>query len=92
MSLWGRCAGTLHTRGDEASPGRQRDSEHLPLGSPPLPGPTGIFFSSGPRWKAARQLAVRTLHGLGVGRRPVADKVLQELRCLVGELDQYGGE
>uniref|UniRef100_A0A8C3X0Y0 Cytochrome P450 2W1 n=1 Tax=Catagonus wagneri TaxID=51154 RepID=A0A8C3X0Y0_9CETA len=51
----------------------------------------GIFFSSGPRWKAARQLTVRTLHGLGVGRAPVADKVLQELRCLTGLLDGYGG-
>ncbi|XP_070273148.1 LOW QUALITY PROTEIN: cytochrome P450 2W1 [Myotis yumanensis] len=64
---------------------------------PPIPifqliqGGRGIFFSSGPRWKAARQLAVRTLHGLGVGRGPGADKVLQELRCLVGQLDQYGG-
>nr|KAF6269277.1 cytochrome P450 family 2 subfamily W member 1 [Pipistrellus kuhlii] len=64
---------------------------------PPIPifqliqGGRGIFFSSGPRWRAARQHAVRTLHGLGVGRAPVADKVLQELRCLVGQLDQFGG-
>ncbi|KAM7228620.1 hypothetical protein CapIbe_021074 [Capra ibex] len=51
----------------------------------------GVFFSSGPRWRAARQLTVRALHSLGVGRAPVADKVLQELRCLMAQLDSYGG-
>ncbi|XP_069425777.1 cytochrome P450 2W1 isoform X2 [Ovis canadensis] len=51
----------------------------------------GVFFSSGPRWRAARQLTVRALHSLGVGRAPVADKVLQELRCLTAQLDSYGG-
>lgn len=54
--------------------------------------PAGVFFSSGPRWRAARQLTVRALHGLGVGRAPVANKVLQELRCLMVKLDSYRGE
>ena len=53
---------------------------------------TGVFFSSGELWKATRQLTVRTLHGLGVGRGPMANKILQELSCLLGQLDQYGGE
>ncbi|XP_040845878.1 cytochrome P450 2W1-like [Ochotona curzoniae] len=67
-------------------------------GRPPIPifhliqRGGGIFFASGPRWKAARQFTVRTLHGLGVGRGPVAGKVLQELRCLQHELDSYGGQ
>ncbi|XP_040122747.1 cytochrome P450 2W1 [Oryx dammah] len=51
----------------------------------------GVFFSSGPRWRAARQLTVRALHSLGVGRAPVTNKVLQELRCLTAQLDSYGG-
>ncbi|XP_047388712.1 cytochrome P450 2W1 [Sciurus carolinensis] len=51
----------------------------------------GIFFSSGARWRAARQFTVRVLHGLGVGQGPVADKVLQELTYLLGQLDSYGG-
>ncbi|KAB0382070.1 hypothetical protein FD755_003987, partial [Muntiacus reevesi] len=55
-------------------------------------GGGGIFFSSGPLWRAARQLTVRALHGLGVGRAPVADKVLQELRCLMAQLDSYRGQ
>lgn len=54
--------------------------------------PAGVFFSSGPRWRAARQFTVRTLHRLGVGRGPAANKVLQELRCLTVQLDGYGGE
>lgn len=54
--------------------------------------PAGIFFSSGARWKAARQFTDRTLHSLGMGRGPVADMVLQELSCLKGQLDSYGGE
>ncbi|XP_054422233.1 cytochrome P450 2W1 [Pteronotus mesoamericanus] len=64
---------------------------------PPVPifqliqGGRGVFFSSGAPWKAARQLTVRTLHGLGVGRGPVASKILRELSCLVGQLDQHGG-
>uniref|UniRef100_A0A2R9BPY6 Cytochrome P450 family 2 subfamily W member 1 n=1 Tax=Pan paniscus TaxID=9597 RepID=A0A2R9BPY6_PANPA len=51
----------------------------------------GIFFSSGARWRAARQFTVRALHSLGVGREPVADKILQELKCLSGQLDGYRG-
>ncbi|XP_037362629.1 cytochrome P450 2W1 [Talpa occidentalis] len=57
-----------------------------------IQGGRGIFFSSGAHWRAARQFTVRTLHSLGVGRGPVADKVLQELRCLMGQLDGYGGQ
>ncbi|XP_059271894.1 cytochrome P450 2W1 isoform X2 [Mustela nigripes] len=57
-----------------------------------IQGGGGIFFSSGARWRAARQFTVRTLHSLGVGRGPVASKVLQELRCLMGELDGYRGQ
>ncbi|TKC49792.1 hypothetical protein EI555_002514, partial [Monodon monoceros] len=53
--------------------------------------PACVFSSSGERWRAARQLTMRTLRGLGVGRAPVADKVLQELRCLTAQLDSYGG-
>ncbi|XP_057606177.1 cytochrome P450 2W1 [Hippopotamus amphibius kiboko] len=56
-----------------------------------IQGGGGIFFSSGARWRAARQLTVRTLHGLGVGRAPVASKVLQELECLTAQLDGYAG-
>ena len=54
--------------------------------------PAGIFFSSGTRWRATRRLTTRTLHGLGVGRAPVADKVLQEPRCLTAQLHSDGGE
>ncbi|XP_061065880.1 cytochrome P450 2W1 [Eubalaena glacialis] len=54
-------------------------------------GGVGIFFSSGARCRAARQLTTRTLHGLGVGRAPVADKVLQEPRRLTAQLHSYGG-
>ncbi|XP_058566997.1 cytochrome P450 2W1 isoform X1 [Neofelis nebulosa] len=56
-----------------------------------IQGGGGIFFSSGARWRAARQFTVRTLHDLGVGREPMVDKILQELRCLMGQLDSYGG-
>ncbi|XP_023378160.1 cytochrome P450 2W1 [Pteropus vampyrus] len=52
----------------------------------------GIFSVSGPPWKASQQFTLRALHDLGVGRRPVADKVLQELSYLLGQLDHYGGE
>ncbi|XP_036993741.2 cytochrome P450 2W1 [Artibeus jamaicensis] len=56
-----------------------------------IQGGRGVFFSSGEPWKVARQLTVRTLHTLGVGRGPMAGKILQELNCLLGQLDQYGG-
>lgn len=54
--------------------------------------PTGIFFSSGARWKAARQFTVHTLQSLGVRQPSMVGKVLQELTCLKGQLDSYGGE
>ncbi|XP_036788763.2 cytochrome P450 2W1 isoform X4 [Manis pentadactyla] len=56
-----------------------------------IQGGGGVFFSSGARWRAARRFTVHAFHSLGVGRQPVADKVLQELRCLTGQLDSYGG-
>ncbi|KAJ8792743.1 hypothetical protein J1605_019563 [Eschrichtius robustus] len=56
-----------------------------------IQGGGGIFFSSGARWRAAHWLTTRTLHGLGVGRVPVADKVLQEPRCLTAQLHSDGG-
>ncbi|XP_006859948.1 PREDICTED: cytochrome P450 2W1-like [Chrysochloris asiatica] len=65
---------------------------------PPIPifqfiqGGRGIFFSSGARWRVARQFTIRTLHGLGVGRAPTAHKVLAELEWLVAELDNYRGQ
>ncbi|XP_076998503.1 cytochrome P450 2W1 [Tamandua tetradactyla] len=64
---------------------------------PPIPifqliqGGRGIFFSSGARWRAARKLTVRTLHHLGLAEGPGAARVLEELRCLCGLLDSYGG-
>lgn len=79
-----RCSGGRGTpRGDTA---RARISGVAPMSA------AGVFFSSGEPWKAARQLTVRTLHDLGVGRGPVAGKILQELSCLLGLLDQCGGE
>ncbi|KAM9057648.1 LOW QUALITY PROTEIN: cytochrome P450 2W1, partial [Megaptera novaeangliae] len=57
-----------------------------------IQGGGGIFFSSGARWRAARQFTVHTFHGLGVGRAPVADKVLQEPRCLTAQLHSDRGE
>lgn len=63
-----------------------------PVSCSPEDWPAGIFSVSGPPWKASQQFTLRALHDLGVGRRPVADKVLQELSYLLGQLDHYGGE
>lgn len=63
-----------------------------PVSCSPADWPAGILSVSGPPWKASHQFTVRALHDLGVGRRPVADKVLQELSYLLGQLDHYGGE
>lgn len=52
----------------------------------------GIFFSSGVHWKVARQFTVRTLQSLGIRQPPMVGKVLQELVCLKGQLDSYGGQ
>lgn len=77
--------GRWRSRGGRGGAGRR--------GRPsPAGRPAGIFFSSGARWRAARQFTVRALHSLGVGRGPVAGKVLQELACLTQELDGYRGE
>ncbi|XP_066198357.1 cytochrome P450 2W1 isoform X2 [Saccopteryx leptura] len=56
--------------------------------------PIAIFqlIQGGRGWKRARQFTVRTLHSLGAGREPMANKTLQELRCLVDQLEQYRGQ
>ncbi|XP_004617320.1 cytochrome P450 2W1 [Sorex araneus] len=57
-----------------------------------IQGGAGVFFSSGRRWRVARQLTVAALQGLGAGQGPGADLVLSELGCLSKLLDGYKGQ
>ncbi|XP_075384314.1 cytochrome P450 2W1 [Tenrec ecaudatus] len=66
-------------------------------GRPPIPifqliqEGRGVFFSSGPGWRAARQFTVRALHSLGVGRAPATHRALVELGQLLVQLSSYEG-
>ncbi|XP_062572251.1 cytochrome P450 2B4-like [Saccostrea cucullata] len=52
----------------------------------------GLLWSSGPLWKEQRTFALTTMRKFGFGRRCLESQIMEEVDCLMDELEKYGQE
>uniref|UniRef100_F6PWJ8 Cytochrome P450 2W1 n=1 Tax=Monodelphis domestica TaxID=13616 RepID=F6PWJ8_MONDO len=52
----------------------------------------GIFFSSGNLWKTTRKFTMSSMHKLGMGKKLIAKKILEEFSFLEELIDSFKGE
>ncbi|XP_074057381.1 cytochrome P450 2W1-like isoform X2 [Macrotis lagotis] len=52
----------------------------------------GIFFSSGELWKTTRKFTMSSMHNLGMGKKMMGKKILEEFSFLAGLIDSFKGK
>jgi cytochrome P450 len=53
---------------------------------------TGLAWSSGSLWKEQRTFALTTMRKFGFGRRCMESQIIEEIDCLLEELENYENE
>ncbi|XP_030054605.1 cytochrome P450 2K6 [Microcaecilia unicolor] len=51
----------------------------------------GILFSHGENWKVMRRFTIRTLRDLGIGKRTIEDKIIEECDFLIKHFESFHG-
>ncbi|XP_052702727.1 cytochrome P450 2C14-like [Crassostrea angulata] len=52
----------------------------------------GLIWSSGPLWKEQRTFALTTMRKFGFGKRCLQNQIMEEVDCLMEELEKYGNK
>ncbi|XP_060116523.1 cytochrome P450 2W1 [Heteronotia binoei] len=52
----------------------------------------GVFFSSGELWRTTRRFTMSSLRDLGMGKKPLEGRILEELRYLLELVKSFKGE
>ncbi|KAM3916071.1 cytochrome P450 2W1-like [Leptodactylus fuscus] len=51
----------------------------------------GVFFSSGEMWRTTRRFTISNLRNLGMGKKLIEDKIIEELQFLTDKIEAYAG-
>lgn len=52
----------------------------------------GVFFSSGEMWKTTRRFTMTSMKNLGMGKKHIEDKIIEELQFLIEKIESYAGQ
>ncbi|KAM4697764.1 cytochrome P450 2W1 [Rhinophrynus dorsalis] len=51
----------------------------------------GIFFASGEMWRTTRRFTISSMRTLGMGKKPIEDRVVEELQFLTEKIQSFNG-
>ncbi|XP_075141181.1 cytochrome P450 2W1-like [Leptodactylus fuscus] len=51
----------------------------------------GVFFASGEMWRTTRRFTMSSLRNLGMGKKLIEDKIMEELQYLTDKMEAYAG-
>ncbi|XP_056392502.1 cytochrome P450 2W1-like [Hyla sarda] len=57
-----------------------------------IQGGNGVFFSSGEMWRTTRRFTICSLRNLGMGRKHIENKIIEELQFLTDKIESYAGQ
>ncbi|KAG8544362.1 hypothetical protein GDO81_022613 [Engystomops pustulosus] len=52
----------------------------------------GVFFASGEMWRTTRRFTMSSMRNLGMGKKHIEDKIIEELQYLTDKIEFYAGE
>ncbi|XP_040297554.1 cytochrome P450 2W1-like isoform X2 [Bufo bufo] len=52
----------------------------------------GVFFASGEMWRTSRRFTMSSMRNLGMGKKHIEDKIIEELQYLTDKVDSYSGQ
>ncbi|XP_069591529.1 cytochrome P450 2W1-like [Ranitomeya imitator] len=52
----------------------------------------GVFFASGEMWRTTRRFTMSSMRNLGMGKKHIEDKIIEELQFLTGKVESYKGQ
>uniref|UniRef100_A0A8D0G3K2 CP2W1 protein n=1 Tax=Sphenodon punctatus TaxID=8508 RepID=A0A8D0G3K2_SPHPU len=52
----------------------------------------GVFFSTGELWRTTRRFTMASMRNLGMGKKLIEERIIEELQFLIGSIQSFKGE